>query len=32
MQQCVQWHRYRSNDAGLIWLRDTMRAAALELR
>lgn len=32
MQQCVQWHRYRSNDAGLIWLRDIMRAAALDLR
>ncbi|MDN4592055.1 nodulation protein NfeD [Xenophilus aerolatus] len=22
MQQCMQWHKYRSNDPGLSWLRD----------
>ena len=31
MQQAVQWHKYRSQDAGLIWLRGVIReAAALE--
>ena len=28
MQQAVQWHKYRSQDAGLIWLRSTIRATA----
>jgi hypothetical protein len=28
MQQSVQWHEYRSQDAGLIWLRGVIRDAA----
>ena len=28
MQQTVQWHKYRSQDAGMIWLRDVIREAA----
>ena len=28
MQQSVQWHKYRSQDAGLIWLRGVIREAA----
>ena len=28
MQQTVQWHKYRSQDAGLIWLRGVIREAA----
>ena len=28
MQQTLQWHRYRSQDAGLIWLRGVIREAA----
>ena len=32
MKQSVQWHKYRSQDAGLIWLRGMIReAAALEV-
>lgn len=31
MRQSVQWHKYRSNDAGLIWLLGMIRAAAKEL-
>ncbi|MGC2774754.1 MAG: LysR family transcriptional regulator [Bradyrhizobium sp.] len=31
MRQCVQWHRYRSNDAGLLWLRNLMRSVAAAL-
>lgn len=30
-RQRVQWHRYRSNDAGLLWLRNLMREVAAEL-
>ena len=31
MKQSVQWHKYRSQDAGLMWLRGMIReAAALE--
>lgn len=26
--QAVQWHKYRSRDPGLIWLRDLLREAA----
>jgi LysR family transcriptional regulator, nod-box dependent transcriptional activator len=28
MQQTVQWHKYRSQDAGLIWLRSVIHEAA----
>jgi len=28
MQQAVQWHKHRSQDAGLIWLRRVIRDAA----
>jgi DNA-binding transcriptional LysR family regulator len=31
MHQSVQWHKYRSNDPGLIWLRDMIRTAAKDL-
>ncbi|MBB3211689.1 DNA-binding transcriptional LysR family regulator [Herbaspirillum sp. Sphag1AN] len=27
MEQCVQWHKYRTMDPGLIWLRDMMQQA-----
>ena len=30
MKQVVQWHKYRSQDAGLIWLRSIIREAAEE--
>ena len=30
MQQSVQWHRYRSQDAGLIWLRGVICEAAAQ--
>jgi DNA-binding transcriptional LysR family regulator len=26
--QTMQWHKYRSRDPGLIWLRDLLREAA----
>ena len=32
MQQAAQWHRYRSQDAGLIWLRGIIRDAAAHER
>jgi LysR family transcriptional regulator, nod-box dependent transcriptional activator len=28
MQQAAQWHKYRAQDAGLIWLRGILRKAA----
>ncbi|MGV7215209.1 LysR family transcriptional regulator [Bradyrhizobium sp. UFLA05-112] len=31
MNQSVQWHRYRSNDAGLAWLLKTIKLAAKTL-
>lgn len=31
MRQALQWHAYRTLDPGLVWLRDTLRAAASEL-
>ncbi|WP_315727658.1 MULTISPECIES: LysR family transcriptional regulator [unclassified Bradyrhizobium] len=31
LRQRVQWHRYRSNDAGLLWLRELMREVVAEL-
>jgi LysR family transcriptional regulator, nod-box dependent transcriptional activator len=30
MQQSVQWHKYRSQDAGLIWLRRVILEAAAQ--
>jgi LysR family transcriptional regulator, nod-box dependent transcriptional activator len=30
MQQAVQWHKYRSQDSGLIWLRGLIREAAAQ--
>lgn len=30
MQQSIQWHRYRSQDAGLIWLRGVICEAAAQ--
>ncbi|BFM49095.1 LysR family transcriptional regulator [Marinomonas sp. THO17] len=27
MQQCLQWHQYRNNDEGLIWLRGVIEEA-----
>jgi len=31
MKQALQWHKYRSQDAGLIWLRGLIREAARRL-
>lgn len=31
MQQSMQWHTYRTNDPALIWLKDSMRAAVVEM-
>lgn len=31
MKQAVQWHKYRSQDAGLIWLRGLIREAARQV-
>jgi LysR family nod box-dependent transcriptional activator len=31
MKQSVQWHKYRSQDAGLIWLRGLIREAAMQI-
>lgn len=31
MKQCVQWHQYRNNDEGLIWLIDTLKTAAINM-
>ncbi|MBU1296513.1 MAG: LysR family transcriptional regulator [Gammaproteobacteria bacterium] len=31
MKQCVQWHQYRNNDEGLIWLRNTLKEAAINM-
>jgi hypothetical protein len=27
MKQMMQWHKYRTNDPGLIWLRETLLQA-----
>jgi hypothetical protein len=27
MQQAVQWHRYRTQDPGLVWLRNLLAQA-----
>jgi len=31
MPQTMQWHTYRTNDPALIWLKDMMRAAVIEM-
>jgi len=31
MVQAIQWHKYRTQDPGLLWLRQLLRAAALEM-
>ena len=31
MQQAMQWHKYRSKDPGLIWLRGVFLAAAADM-
>jgi len=31
MDQAVQWHRYRTQDPGLVWLRQTLHKAALQI-
>jgi LysR family nod box-dependent transcriptional activator len=31
MIQCIQWHKYRTQDPGLLWLRQLLHAAALEM-
>jgi LysR family transcriptional regulator, nod-box dependent transcriptional activator len=31
MEQVVQWHRYRTQDSGLIWLRDLLHTAVGEM-
>jgi len=28
MKQCLQWHHYKTKDAGLVWLRELMQEAA----
>jgi len=28
MEQAIQWHKYRTQDPGLVWLRDLLRQAA----
>jgi LysR family transcriptional regulator, nod-box dependent transcriptional activator len=30
MTQTMQWHKYRSQDPGLVWLREVMHTAAAE--
>ncbi len=31
MEQVVQWHKYRTQDPGLIWLREVLRRAVLRM-
>lgn len=31
MQQTMQWHKYRTNDQGLVWLRKTIQQAVREM-
>jgi DNA-binding transcriptional LysR family regulator len=31
MSQAIQWHAYRTNDPALIWLKDRLREAAMQL-
>lgn len=31
MEQSLQWHKYRSKDPGLVWLRDVFRRAVIRM-
>ncbi|KEA63076.1 Nodulation protein D I [Marinobacterium lacunae] len=31
MKQCAQWHHYRSNDQGLVWLREMLKGAVTKM-
>ncbi len=31
LEQCIQWHKYRTQDPGLIWLRKLMRQAVASM-
>jgi len=31
MQQAMQWHKYKTQDPGLVWLRETLRRAVLRM-
>lgn len=31
MQQTIQWHKYRTKDPGLAWLRQTLKAAVVRM-
>jgi len=31
MEQCMQWHKYKSQDPGLVWLRSLLRRAAVRM-
>jgi len=31
MEQSMQWHKYRSQDPGLVWLRGLMAKAVLRM-
>jgi DNA-binding transcriptional LysR family regulator len=31
MGQAMQWHKYRSNDPGLVWLREALKGAVSEM-
>lgn len=31
MQQCIQWHKYRTQDPGLLWLRKLMAQAVVQM-
>jgi DNA-binding transcriptional LysR family regulator len=31
IEQVMQWHKYRTRDPGLVWLRDLMHEAALQM-
>jgi DNA-binding transcriptional LysR family regulator len=31
MKQCIQWHQYRNNDEGLIWLRNILKEATTNM-
>lgn len=32
LEQCIQWHEYKSRDPGIVWLRRLMRAAASQIK
>ena len=31
LEQTMQWHKYRSQDPGLVWLRALLQQAALAM-